>query len=794
MTYQEALTTARENEAIVNFDNDSYNVHFSYTDENNLSHEVYFTDAATNFNTLRFATEYGLAGTALWRLGSEDSRLWDFYNHSMSKASLHEFNFADFNKVKSSNDVDYIGEGEVLDVLSTPKQGHITPQIDTAEMLISEEKYDSLPSMFVVQKWGKPRSKKMVLTFDDGPDPKYTKEILDTLAFYHVPAAFFVVGFQAENNIPLVQRIYREGHEIGNHTFTHPNMAQVSTQRAYLEMDATRLLIECIIGHSTVMFRAPFNADSEPETMEELVPVALSRTRNYLTIGESIDPEDWQKGEVPNFNADTIFKRVVEKQANGNIILLHDAGGDRSETVKAVGMIIRYFRAKGYEFTTVANLLEKKPNDVMPEVPKGSGYYVIQASLFFAEAGYYVGHFFFALFIVFLLLSALRLAIIGVMAVLQRKKEKRNHFVAFTQEPLVSIIVPAYNEEVNVVKSVENLLRCNYSNFEIIFVDDGSKDKTYDIVSSNFANHSKIKLFTKPNGGKASALNFGIAQSNAPFVVCIDADTKLKQDAVGLLVQHFINQKVGAVAGVVKVGNEINMLTKWQSIEYITSQNFDRKAFAYVNAITVVPGAIGAFRKEALQSAGMFTTDTLAEDCDLTIRILKAGYIVANESKALAFTEAPETTKQFMKQRFRWSFGVMQTFWKHREVIFNNRYKSLGWIAFPDILLFKYIIPFFSPVADLLMILGLFTESREKIAVYYLIFTIVDALIAFVAFSFDKEKPSKLIWLLPQRIIYRWLMLWVLFRSMRKALKGELQSWGVLKRTGNVKDISAHSA
>ena len=603
-----------------------------------------------------------------------------------------------------------------------------------------------------------------------------------------------MVGFQAENNIPLVQRIYREGHEIGNHTFTHPNMAQVSTQRAYLEMDATRLLIECIIGHSTVMFRAPFNADSEPETMEELVPVALSRTRNYLTIGESIDPEDWQKGEVPNFNADTIFKRVVEKQANGNIILLHDAGGDRSETVKAVGMIIRYFRAKGYEFTTVANLLEKKPNDVMPEVPKGSGYYVIQASLFFAEAGYYVGHFFFALFIVFLLLSALRLAIIGVMAVLQRKKEKRNHFVAFTQEPLVSIIVPAYNEEVNVVKSVENLLRCNYSNFEIIFVDDGSKDKTYDIVSSNFANHSKIKLFTKPNGGKASALNFGIAQSNAPFVVCIDADTKLKQDAVGLLVQHFINQKVGAVAGVVKVGNEINMLTKWQSIEYITSQNFDRKAFAYVNAITVVPGAIGAFRKEALQSAGMFTTDTLAEDCDLTIRILKAGYIVANESKALAFTEAPETTKQFMKQRFRWSFGVMQTFWKHREVIFNNRYKSLGWIAFPDILLFKYIIPFFSPVADLLMILGLFTESREKIAVYYLIFTIVDALIAFVAFSFDKEKPSKLIWLLPQRIIYRWLMLWVLFRSMRKALKGELQSWGVLKRTGNVKDISAHSA
>ena len=794
VTYQEALTAARENEAAVDFDNDSYNMHFSYTDENNLPHEVYFTDAATNFNTLRFATEYGLAGTALWRLGSEDSRLWDFYNHSMSKAALQDFNFADFNKVESSNDVDYIGEGEVLDVLSTPKQGHITPQIDTAEMLISEETYDSLPSMFVVRKWGKPKEKKMVLTFDDGPDPKYTQQILDTLAYYHVPGAFFVVGIQAENNIPLVKRIYREGHEIGNHTFTHPNMAEVSTQRAYLEMDATRLLIECIIGHSTVMFRAPFNADSEPEKMEELVPVALSRTRNYLTIGESIDPEDWQKGEVPNFNADTILNRVVEKQDNGNIILLHDAGGDRSETVKAVGMIIRYFRAKGYRFTTVADLLGKKPNDVMPEVPKGSGYYVIQASLFFAEAGYYGGHFFFALFIVFLILSAIRLAMIGVLAVLQRNKEKRLQLAAFTHDPLVSIIVPAYNEEVNVVKSLQNLLLCDYSNFEIIFVDDGSKDNTYQIVNANFAQHPKIKVFTKPNGGKASALNFGIAQSTAAFVVCIDADTKLKYDAVRLLVRHFSDEKVGAVAGVVKVGNEVNMLTKWQSIEYITSQNFDRKAFAYVNAITVVPGAIGAFRKDALLHAGLFTTDTLAEDCDLTIRILKAGYIVANESRALAYTEAPETTRQFMKQRFRWSFGVMQTFWKNREVIFNNRYKALGWLAFPDILLFKYIIPFFAPVADLLMILGLFTESRGKIAGYYLIFTMVDALIAFIAFSFDKEKPGKLIWLLPQRIIYRWLMLLVLFRSMRRALKGELQGWGVLKRTGNVKDIAANSA
>ncbi len=792
VTYQEALTTARESEAEVDFDNNTYNLHYSYYDDSDRQHQVFFTDAATNFNTLRFATEYGLAGTALWRLGSEDSRLWDFYDKDMSKPALANFNFTDFTKVESSNEVDYIGEGEILDVLSKPHPGHITPEVDTADMLISEEHYDTLPSMFVVRKWGKAKGKQMVLTFDDGPDPTYTPEVLDTLAKYHVPAAFFLVGIQAESNIPLVKRIYSEGHEIGNHTFSHPNMAEVSNQRAYLEMDATRLLIECITGHSTIMFRAPFNADSEPEQMEELIPVALSRTRNYLTVGESIDPEDWE----PGISADSIFNRVVRYQQNGNIILLHDAGGDRSQTVKALPRIIQYFRNEGYTFTTVSNLLGKKRDDVMPAVPKGSGYRNIQVYLFILEAGYYIGHIMFSLFIVFLILGMARLLFMAILATRQHYKEQKLIYNNITDTPLVSIIVPAYNEEVNAVNSITNLLRCDYKNFNIIFVDDGSKDSTYEKVSNMFSNHPKVKVLSKPNGGKASALNFGISQTNADYVVCIDADTKLKPDAVSLLMRHFLETKgrqgkVGAVAGNVKVGNKVNLITRWQSIEYITSQNFDRKAFANINAITVVPGAIGAFRKQALEEAGAFTTDTLAEDCDLTIRILKCGYIVENENRAIAMTEAPETVKEFLKQRFRWSFGVMQTFWKHREVLFNDNYKSLGWIALPNILLFQFIIPVFSPLADILMIIGLLTDNAAKIGHYYLLFMIVDAAIALMAFSFEKENLNKLIWLIPQRFAYRWLMYIVLFRSFRRAIKGELQQWGVLKRTGNVKDASA---
>jgi len=808
VSYQQALFTAKDNDATIDFDNDSYNLHYTYEDDDNNKHEVQFTDAATIFNALRFATEYGLSGTAIWRLGDEDPRVWTYYDLDMRKQAIAKFNFGEFTRVDAMTNadfVDYEGTGEVLDIIATPTNGRITSEVNTGEMLISEETYDSLPSKFVARKYGTTDSMKLVLTFDDGPDPRYTPKILDILAKYHVPATFFIVGINAENNIPIVKREFKEGHEIGNHTFTHPNIAKVSQRRAILEMESTRLLIECITGHSTIMFRAPYNADFEPEKWEELIPVAIARKKNYLDIGESIDPLDWE----PDTPADSIYDRIIRRKnemtkvgLSGNIILLHDAGGeDRNATVECLPRVIEYFQARGFKFTTVADILGKNKDEMMPPVPKGSGYYLLQINYYFAEFGYWGGHILFSLFVVFMVLSVGRVLTLAFIATREHFREKKRALTPFwspdgSDAPLVSIIVPAYNEEVNAVGSVESLLRADYPRFEIIFVDDGSKDRTYERVSKAFAGNPQVQVFIKPNGGKASALNYGIRQSRADFVVCIDADTKLQSDAVSKLMQHFRprpaegNGKVkvvGAVAGNVKVGNQVNLLTRWQSIEYISSQNFDRKAFAYLNAITVVPGAIGAFRKQAIEEAGGFATDTLAEDCDLTIRILRCGYLVENDNKAIALTEAPETLKMFFKQRFRWSFGVMQTFWKNRDALLNWKYKWLGWIALPNILIFQYIIPFVIPLADFFMIVGLLTGQASKIAGYYLVFMLVDMAVALLAFSFEKEKIGKLIWLIPQRLIWRWLMWIVLFRAVRRAFKGELQLWGVLKRTGNVK-------
>ena len=786
VTYEQAVSNAKTRSAKVTYLPDS-NLTYQYTDDFNVRHTVYCTDAAADFNAMRAAEDFNLSGVALWRLGSEDPRLWKFYNKNLDYDSvvLDKTFVSDIQNIKALNNIDFMGEGEVLNVISTPEAGYINVSTDSKSKLISAESYINLPTSYVVKKMGQPRQKEMVLSFDDGPDETYTPQILDILKKENVPATFFMIGENAENNIPLVTRIYNDGYEIGNHTFTHPNLAEVATDRAAIELLATRRLIECITGHSTVLFRPPYNADAEPSTLDEMIPVALGKSENYYTVGESIDPLDWQKG----VKADTILARVISQTSNGSIILLHDAGGDRSETVKALPAIIHYYKSRGYKFTTVSELIGKKRDDVMPPLKSKTDVYLSYVNLFNAELIYNVSHIIFGIFFISIILMIIRMISITILANMQRKRSKNDllNYPPFHER--VSVIVPAYNEELNAVKTVNNLLKSTYQNLDIIFVDDGSTDDTYEKVRKAFDGNTRVKVFTKPNGGKSTALNFGIARAEGDFIVGIDSDTLLKTDAIEKLVRYFNDEKVAAVAGNVKVGNESTVITRWQSIEYISSQNFDKRAFALLNCITVVPGAIGAFRKSVVQEVGGLTDDTLAEDCDLTIRILRAGYVVKYCSEAIAITEAPETTSMFMKQRFRWTFGIMQSFWKHREVCFNASYKALGLIALPNILVFQVIIPLLAPIADVLMLFEILTGHAGKIALYYIAFLIVESVGAIVAFSFEGEDIRKLWLLIPQRLIYRYFIWWALIKAILKAIKGELISWGRLIRTGSVKEM-----
>lgn len=812
VTYEEAITNAVNYKSKINFDPESANLNYSYSDGSRIKHNVYFTDAATYFNLIRKADDWDIAGLALWRLGSEDKRLWSFISTDLSLDTLKKKPF-DLRKIASLNmgGISYIGDGEILDLISTPQPGMVKFTLNQANFSIANQQYTRLPEQYVIKRFGE-ADKKIALTFDDGPDPVYTPQVLNILKKEKVPGCFFVVGIMAEQNMELLRQEYNDGYEIGNHTFFHPDMSAIGPRRVKFELNATRRLIEAVTGHSTILFRAPFNADAEPQNISEILPVAQSRKENYINIGEFIDPEDWEPGKT----ADQIFNEVVKQQDNGNILLLHDAGGNREATVAALPRIIKFFKAKGYTFTTVGDLMGKKRSELMPAVKStansglsGSGDY------FFINFFYYGNIILNIIFSVAIVLAILRTLFIAYLAIRQQKKTKQNT-ARLIQNPAekISIIIPAYNEEVTAVQTINSLLKINYPDFELIFVDDGSKDRTFEIIDQHFGNHPQVKVFRKANGGKASALNYGISKASAGFVVCIDADTQLKNDAVTELMRYFYSDKIAAVAGTVKVGNAHNIITKWQSIEYITAQNMDRRAFDLLNTITVVPGAIGAFRKDVILEVGGFTIDTLAEDCDLTMRILKAGYEVKNCATAVAYTEAPETVSMLLKQRFRWSFGVMQSFWKNRKALLNKKYGYFGMVGMPNILIYQIILPLFSPLADLFMLIslisGLFSLSAinnltltgfsgilslhngfGQVLFYYIIFIVVDMVFAAIAFRMEKEKYKNLLYLFPQRFFWRQLMYVVLFRSVRKAIKGELGTWGTLKRTGNVKEQMA---
>jgi cellulose synthase/poly-beta-1,6-N-acetylglucosamine synthase-like glycosyltransferase len=233
----------------------------------------------------------------------------------------------------------------------------------------------------------------------------------------------------------------------------------------------------------------------------------------------------------------------------------------------------------------------------------------------------------------------------------------------------VAVLIPAYNEEKVIVRTIRSVMMSNYKNLRIIVIDDGSKDRTSEVARDAYPNDiasGRLIVLTKPNGGKADALNYALERTDEELYVGIDADGVIAHDAITNLVPHFANPKIGAVAGNAKVGNRVNLWTRWQALEYITSQNFERRALDLFDVVMVVPGAIGAWRTAAVKAGDGYHTNTVAEDADLTMNILEQGYSVIYEDQALAFTEAPVNADGLMRQRFRWSFGILQAIWKHR--------------------------------------------------------------------------------------------------------------------------------
>ena len=811
LSVSDSWQRASDADADLDLDYDTLNPHFEYIDEdNNQRHVVWFLDAVSLLDEMRGARELGLQTFALWRLGAEDSSLWNIWDRPSNPDSLQALGLP-----QPGHDVDTEGEGDILRVTGLPQPGKRTVEVDTDEpdprkKLIIDEHMDVYPRTYTIEQYGY-HPKELALSFDDGPDPKWTPKILDILKQKNAKGTFFLIGAEGADNISLMQRIYRDGNEIGNHTYTHPDISEISSRQVDLEINLTERLFESKLGVQPLYFRPPYDNDEEPDTDDEAAPVWRIQQDGLTIIGSKIDTDDWN--EHPRKTPAEIIGSVLAQlqtmkakpQFRGSIILLHDGGGDRSVTVEALGPLIDALRAHGYTIVPVSALMGKTPAQVMPPLTFWQRARTIPDSIAFSTLDI-IGNFIVMVFFVGDILMSSRLVIVGLFAVIDRLRRPR-HQDSTGYNPRVAVLIPAFNEETVIVRTIRSVLNSDYKNLHVIVIDDGSHDRTAEVAAAAYAREiaaGRVQVLTKRNDGKASALNYGLECMNEEIFVGIDADTVIASDAISKLIPHFQDPRIGAMAGNAKVGNRVNLWTRWQALEYITSQNFERRAMDLFHVVTVVPGAIGAWRTAPVKAAGGYPLNTVAEDADLTMNLLEQGFRVDYEDRALAYTEAPINARSLMRQRFRWSFGILQSVWKHRAAFVRN--KAMGLFALPNILIFQMLLPLVSPFIDIMFLAGVVNyfidrhfhpvaasaASFEKLVVYFLGFLLIDFITSSAAFSLERRHPANKgdgwllfhIWL--QRFAYRQVFSIVLFKTLKRAIDGKPFNWDKIERTAKM--------
>ncbi|MGY0003976.1 bifunctional polysaccharide deacetylase/glycosyltransferase family 2 protein [Micromonospora sp. I033] len=627
-------------------------------------------------------------------------------------------------------------------------------------------------------------SKTIALTFDDGPDPRWTPKVLDVLARHHTPATFFVVGAQVARQPELAERMAREGHELGIHTFTHPQLADLPSWRRKVEYSQTRAAIAHLTGVDTSLARLPYSSGVDALDDASWPVVRETGEWGYVSVFNDTDSRDWARPGVAS-----IVRNATPEGDRGAIVLLHDSGGDRSQTVAALDRFIPEMQARGYRFTTVSDGLGQPGAGTarLDTVDRARGALLVWG-VRLADATI---HLLWLLLIVVGLLTLGRTLLLFGYAVghARRRRAPTWSWGGDVTDP-VTIIVPAYNERTTIAAAVRSLATGTHPGIEVLVVDDESDDGTAEEVER--LGLPNVRVARVPGGGKAAALNAGVALARNDLLVMVDADTVVEPDAIHRLVQPFADPRVGAVAGNVKVGNRRRLLGRWQHIEYVIGFSLDRRLYDTLHCMPTVPGALGAFRREAVRAAGGLSRATLAEDTDLTMGVHRAGWRVVYEESAVARTEAPVTLAELWRQRYRWSYGTMQALWRHRRALVDRGPSGrFGRRGLPFIALFSVLLPLLAPVVDIFAVYGMFFLDRYETVLAWLAVLVVQVVTAILAFRLDRE-PLRSLWALPlQQFLYRQVMYLVLVHSVITAFSGGRLKWQKLRRTGEV--AAAHA-
>ncbi|MFJ3757386.1 bifunctional polysaccharide deacetylase/glycosyltransferase family 2 protein [Streptomyces sp. NPDC090080] len=663
-------------------------------------------------------------------------------------------------------------------------------------------------------------AKTIALTFDDGPDPTYTPQVLKILHRYDVPATFFLVGSMVSRYPGTVKTMVDQGNEVGIHTFTHVDLSYQSNARVNREMRQSQLALAGAAGITTTLFRAPYS--SETDAIDDYSWPVYQRLgkEGYTSVFVDTDSDDWKKPGVSK-----IIDWATPKKGKGASVLFHDAGGERTQTIEALPRYIEKMKAKGYTFTTISGAIEKRDTAGGPSATTASGASAGRGAETGVRTGtargdttsgglqaahrtatgmtLYEGK---ALLVAVAIaewalpvLSGLLLVVgvavmgrFGLMLLVARRHHRLRNRRRFSWGPVVtrpvSVIVPAYNEKECIANTLESLARSTHP-IEIVVVDDGSTDGTSEIAraAADRLGMTGVRILRQENAGKPAALNNGVRSARHDIVVMMDGDTVFEPETVRHLVQPFADPEVGAVAGNAKVGNRDTVIGAWQHIEYVMGFNLDRRMYDLLRCMPTIPGAVGAFRRDAVLEAGGMSEDTLAEDTDITIALHRAGRRVVYQEHARAWTEAPGSLAQLWSQRYRWSYGTMQALWKHRKSLTDKGPSGrFGRVGMPLVVLFQIVTPLFAPLIDVFTAYSMiFVDLRAALLAWFAVLGVQLACAAY-AFRLDREKYRYLLMMPLQQLAYRQMMYLVLIHSCVTALTGGRLRWQKLKRTGEV--------
>ncbi len=772
LTYGQAIALARQAKILPTLEESSLNTLFGYRDSDNSVHAVWLLDSLALWNEWQTVRDTDIAGISLWRLGSEDQTFWNF-------AGSHSATYDSVSSPLALSTIAINGKPEVYRLARTPMNGRI--EISSNDQgLITKAQYQQLPSGYELAAVSRTnQNRRLMLIIDGGPDPEWTPKILEELAKNKISATFFVTTPESEKYPWLLKSIADQGHLVGNRGSIYENQDNITKQELIDSINNTQRVIQRELLAGTRLYLRQYHSFALPANLQDAEHIKDVSEMGLFIVRANIDAKDWVAGTTAEKIIENVRAGLTQAGNGTHVIAFQGDGDDRKQTVEAMQTLLPEIIGQGYEFYSMDKALGLNRIDLMPTLKDDQAIFA-RSTQVVANMANMVWPMIQALFLITTIFSLIRIVTMYYFAVrsVRRKRPRGN-----PKKRNVSVLVPAYNEEQTIAKTLRALQNSQHRRFEALVINDGSTDRTAEIVESIAAQDHRIKLINKENGGKSSALNLGMRLARYDIVVTIDGDTILQPQAIDELVSPFFNKNVDAVCGNVEVGNVCNTLTAFQALEYITAQNFDRNALEEVNAINVVPGATGAWKRKKVLQIGGYESDTLTEDADLTIKMLAAGGKIAYAHNARSLTEAPQTLSALSKQRFRWSFGTFQCLGKHYKLFFKGR---VGWIPLPNIFVFQIIFPLLAPIGDIVFILTLLSGSYGIIFWSYLFFTGMELVSSSYAFIIDKKPKRLLLMAFVQRFYYRQFLYITIIRAIIATLKGKRYGWNKLERLGTV--------